>query len=216
MKAHCRYCKGTSHSQCCILIISPPLSLGFRMASPWLSEPCQASTFPGLCPTVQCSSTSVPQPRRCLDQVSDRAALSSTSIGCLHTLPVALFPHNNTGTSFLNRGEASMCEKIVTQFLRGGVTPPQVRSSTPCHHSSLLPPSHTHHTHTHAAPQIGVITPYEGQRAYIKQYMQRHGVLRQALYNDIEVCILAPSFSPLPLSHLSFSPGGECGCLPGP
>lgn len=64
------------------------------------------------------------------------------SIGCLHT-PFALFPHN-AGTSFLNRGEASMCEKIVTQFLRGGVTPPQVRSSTPCHLSSLLPPSHTH------------------------------------------------------------------------
>jgi hypothetical protein len=35
--------------------------------------------------------------------------------------------------------------------------------------------------------QIGVITPYEGQRAYIVNYMARNGSLRQQLYKEIEV-----------------------------
>ncbi|KAI3738525.1 hypothetical protein L2E82_28559 [Cichorium intybus] len=35
--------------------------------------------------------------------------------------------------------------------------------------------------------RIGVITPYEGQRAYIVNYMSRNGALRQQLYKDIEV-----------------------------
>ncbi|KAK5804720.1 hypothetical protein PVK06_032371 [Gossypium arboreum] len=49
--------------------------------------------------------------------------------------------------------------KIVTTFLRSGVVP----------------------------SQIGVITPYEGQRAYIVNYMLRTGALRQQLYKEIEV-----------------------------
>jgi regulator of nonsense transcripts 1 len=44
-----------------------------------------------------------------------------------------------SGTSYLNRTEASMVEKVISHFLRAGVT----------------------------SQQIGVITPYEGQRAYI-------------------------------------------------
>lgn len=44
-----------------------------------------------------------------------------------------------SGTSYLNRTEASTVEKFVTRFLRCGLKP----------------------------DQIGVITPYEGQRAYI-------------------------------------------------
>ena len=64
-----------------------------------------------------------------------------------------------SGTSFLNRAEASTVEKVVTLFLRMGVK------------------SH----------QIGVITPYEGQRAYLVSYMQRNGSLRGQLYADIEV-----------------------------
>lgn len=44
-----------------------------------------------------------------------------------------------SGTSYLNRTEASNVEKIATRFLRCGVKP----------------------------EQIGVITPYEGQRAYL-------------------------------------------------
>jgi superfamily I DNA and/or RNA helicase len=34
---------------------------------------------------------------------------------------------------------------------------------------------------------IGVITPYEGQRAYITTYMQKHGPMQTTLYKDIEV-----------------------------
>ncbi|KAL5648037.1 hypothetical protein ACJX0J_042392 [Zea mays] len=64
-----------------------------------------------------------------------------------------------SGTSYLNRTEAANVEKIVTTFLRSGVVP----------------------------SQIGVITPYEGQRAYIINYMSRNGSLHQQLYKEIEV-----------------------------
>lgn len=66
---------------------------------------------------------------------------------------------SSSGTSYLNRTEATICEKIVTQFLKLGVNP----------------------------SQIGVITPYEGQRAYLVNYMQRNGALRAQLYKEIEV-----------------------------
>jgi regulator of nonsense transcripts 1 len=66
---------------------------------------------------------------------------------------------SSSGTSYLNRTEATTCEKIVTHFLKSGVNP----------------------------SQIGVITPYEGQRAYIVNYMQRSGSLRPQLYKEIEV-----------------------------
>jgi hypothetical protein len=65
----------------------------------------------------------------------------------------------SSGTSFLNRTEASSVEKIVTMYLKCGITP----------------------------DQIGVITPYEGQRAYVVSHMQRSGPLRSDLYKDIEV-----------------------------
>ena len=35
--------------------------------------------------------------------------------------------------------------------------------------------------------QIGVITPYEGQRAYIVNYISRNGALREQLYKEIEL-----------------------------
>jgi len=66
---------------------------------------------------------------------------------------------SSSGTSYLNRTEATICEKIVTHFLQTGVVP----------------------------AQIGVITPYEGQRAYLVNYMQRNGSLRAQLYKEIEV-----------------------------
>ena len=66
---------------------------------------------------------------------------------------------SSSGTSYLNRTEASNVEKIVTAFLRAEVTP----------------------------QQIGVVTPYEGQRAYIVNHMARAGSMRQSLYADIEV-----------------------------
>lgn len=64
-----------------------------------------------------------------------------------------------SGTSYLNRTEASNVEKIVTKFFKSGVTP----------------------------AQIGVITPYEGQRSYVVSSMQQNGSLRKDLYKDVEV-----------------------------
>ena len=57
------------------------------------------------------------------------------------------------------RTEASNVEKIVTKFFKSGVVP----------------------------GQIGVVTPYEGQRSYIVNYMQFNGSLKKDLYKEIEV-----------------------------
>jgi len=66
----------------------------------------------------------------------------------------------SSGTSYLNRTEAANVEKIVTRFLRSGVKP----------------------------DQIGIITPYEGQRAYLVQYMAFNGALHAKLYQvSVEV-----------------------------
>lgn len=64
-----------------------------------------------------------------------------------------------SGTSYLNRTEASNVEKITTRFLKTGVK----------------------------AEQIGIITPYEGQRAYLVQYMQYQGSLHSKIYQEIEI-----------------------------
>ncbi|PRD24814.1 UNVERIFIED_CONTAM: Regulator of nonsense transcripts 1 [Trichonephila clavipes] len=64
-----------------------------------------------------------------------------------------------SGTSYLNRTEASLVERLTTRFLKCSVKP----------------------------EQIGIITPYEGQRAYLVQYMQYNGSLHAKLYQDIEV-----------------------------
>jgi regulator of nonsense transcripts 1 len=66
---------------------------------------------------------------------------------------------SSSGTSFLNRTEASNVEKIVTKFFKSGVVP----------------------------GQIGVVTPYEGQRSYIVNYMQFNGALKKELYKEVEV-----------------------------
>jgi regulator of nonsense transcripts 1 len=63
------------------------------------------------------------------------------------------------GTSYLNRAEAANVEKLVTAFLKAGATP----------------------------DQVGVVTPYEGQRAHIVSHMVRAGTLRSKLYEEIEV-----------------------------
>lgn len=67
--------------------------------------------------------------------------------------------YSASGTSFLNRTEAANVEKLVTQWLKNGINP----------------------------SQIGVITPYEGQRSYIVSYMQRNGSMRKQLYEELEV-----------------------------
>jgi regulator of nonsense transcripts 1 len=66
---------------------------------------------------------------------------------------------SSSGTSYLNRTEASYVEKIVTHLLKMGVTP----------------------------AQIGVITPYDGQKQYVYEYMRRSGSLAPSLYESIEV-----------------------------
>ncbi len=67
---------------------------------------------------------------------------------------------SSSGTSYLNRFEASLVSKIVTRFLRASISP----------------------------DQIGVITPYEGQSAYMR--LNLHGdsaALPQDLYSMVEV-----------------------------
>ena len=64
-----------------------------------------------------------------------------------------------SGTSFLNRTEAANVEKIVTKFLKTGIKP----------------------------TQIGVVTPYEGQRSFLVQYMNYQGSLNAKMYQDIEI-----------------------------
>ncbi len=66
---------------------------------------------------------------------------------------------SSSGTSYLNRTEAANVEKVVTKLLKCGVQP----------------------------SQIGVITPYEGQRLYVVQYMKTNGSMGREKYEKIEV-----------------------------
>ncbi|TKY90469.1 hypothetical protein EX895_000467 [Sporisorium graminicola] len=81
------------------------------------------------------------------------------------SLPMLFFQNlgqeeiSSSGTSFLNRTEASNVEKIVTRFFKAGVKP----------------------------SQIGIVTPYEGQRSYVVNHMQLHGSLKKELYKEVEV-----------------------------
>lgn len=74
-----------------------------------------------------------------------------------HVLGVEQF--SSTGTSYLNQREAEFIEKVVTSLLKSSVKP----------------------------DQIGIITPYEGQRSYIVSYMLKNGSVTTSLYKDIEV-----------------------------
>ncbi|KAI9886964.1 MAG: hypothetical protein M1823_001256 [Watsoniomyces obsoletus] len=64
-----------------------------------------------------------------------------------------------SGTSYLNRTEASNVERIVTRFFKAGVQP----------------------------ADIGVITPYEGQRSFVVSSMQQSGSFTKERYKEIEV-----------------------------
>lgn len=61
--------------------------------------------------------------------------------------------------TLFQRTEASNVEKTVSKFFKAGVTP----------------------------QQIGIVTPYEGQRSYVVNYMQLHGTMKKDLYKEIEV-----------------------------
>lgn len=65
----------------------------------------------------------------------------------------------SSGTSYLNRAEAAIVEQLTTKLLKCGLKP----------------------------SQIGIITPYEGQRAFIVMNMQYNGSLNNKLYQEIEV-----------------------------
>ncbi|EZG43855.1 putative regulator of nonsense transcripts protein 1 [Gregarina niphandrodes] len=64
-----------------------------------------------------------------------------------------------SGTSYLNRSEAAVIEKFVTTLLRSGLR----------------------------SDQIGVITPYDGQRAYISTLFSKQPNLGANAYSDIEI-----------------------------
>jgi len=64
-----------------------------------------------------------------------------------------------SGTSYLNRTEAANVEKLVTRFFKAGVSP----------------------------SDIGIITPYEGQRSYVVSSMQASGTFKKEAYKEIEV-----------------------------
>ncbi|KAK3209935.1 hypothetical protein GRF29_44g1117402 [Pseudopithomyces chartarum] len=64
-----------------------------------------------------------------------------------------------SGTSYLNRTEAQNVEKIVTRFFKAGVLP----------------------------GDIGIITPYEGQRSYVVSSMQATGSFKKENYKEVEV-----------------------------
>ena len=66
---------------------------------------------------------------------------------------------SSSGTSYLNRTEAANVERVVTKFLKSGIKP----------------------------EQIGVVTPYDGQRSFVVQYMKMNGPLAKELYEEIEV-----------------------------
>lgn len=64
-----------------------------------------------------------------------------------------------SGTSCLNRAEAALAEKMLTLLLQNGVKP----------------------------DEVGVVTPYEGQRAFLVNYLQRRGTFSAAVYDRVEV-----------------------------
>lgn len=66
---------------------------------------------------------------------------------------------SSSGTSYLNRTEVANVEKLVTKLIKAGMKP----------------------------DQIGIITPYEGQRAHLIQHMQLSGSISQKLYEELEV-----------------------------
>ncbi|GCE99462.1 ATP-dependent RNA helicase [Zygosaccharomyces mellis] len=97
--------------------------------------------------------------------IEQRTVPNSTFPWPIHEVPMMFWANygreeiSANGTSYLNRIEAMNCERIITRLFNDGVKP----------------------------EQIGVITPYEGQRAYILQYMQMNGSLDADLYANVEV-----------------------------
>ncbi|ODQ67108.1 P-loop containing nucleoside triphosphate hydrolase protein [Nadsonia fulvescens var. elongata DSM 6958] len=84
---------------------------------------------------------------------------------------------SSNGTSYLNRSETMNCEKIVTTLFKRGVDP----------------------------KNIGIITPYEGQRAYTVQYMLSNGNAEFIeKYREVEV-LSVDSFQGREKDYIIFS-----------
>jgi len=66
---------------------------------------------------------------------------------------------SSSGTSYLNRGESATVERLVSSMLRSGLQ----------------------------SSQIGVITPYEGQRTHVQQYFGSRGSLAPERYEGLEI-----------------------------
>ena len=64
-----------------------------------------------------------------------------------------------SGTSYLNRTEASYLEKVVSYLLKLGVK----------------------------GEDIGVVTPYDGQKVFVTDFVRRSGSLASSLYENIEI-----------------------------
>lgn len=99
--------------------------------------------------------------------IEDRLIENSTFPWPVHNVPMMFWGNfgkeeiSSSGLSFLNRVEAMNVEKIITRLFKDGIK----------------------------ADQIGVITPYEGQRAFILQYLTMNGTLieKKEEYLSIEV-----------------------------
>ena len=63
------------------------------------------------------------------------------------------------GTTYINQKEAEVVERFVTGLMKGKALP----------------------------EEIGIITPYEGQRAFITNFLTRNGQMNKQLYEKIEV-----------------------------
>jgi regulator of nonsense transcripts 1 len=121
-----------------------------------------------------------------------------------------------SGTSYLNRTEAAAVEKIVTHLLKSGEARPaplaiacgiggargmEARDARPlpgaARRCQTLPATRQGPRRRPAAgvppAQIGIITPYEGQRAHVVGVMARSGSMRQTMYAEVE-CASVDSF----------------------
>lgn len=66
-----------------------------------------------------------------------------------------------TGISYLNRSEAVACQKLIMRMYKAGVKP----------------------------SQIGIVTPYEGQRTYLKQFLagSMNDAFTEEMYGELEI-----------------------------
>jgi regulator of nonsense transcripts 1 len=97
--------------------------------------------------------------------ISDRRQGSHVLNWPVHDVPMMFYASmgaeelSSSGTSFLNRAEALMVEKLLQQLLKNGVS----------------------------ATEIGIITPYEGQRSYMAGYLTRSGALKKTTVDELEI-----------------------------